>query len=65
MLNIIKKIHLSIERYGQYKKTLRELESLSDKELNDIGLNRGMIKSIAMEIYYDDLQANSNLRGWV
>lgn len=36
------------------QQTIRELHALSDKELNDIGINRGMIRSIAMESYFDN-----------
>ena len=49
-----------LERYRQYRKyneTLEELSSLSDKELNDIGLHRGMIRSVAMEVYLDNREA--------
>jgi uncharacterized protein YjiS (DUF1127 family) len=39
---------------SSYRKTVRELEKLSDKELNDIGLNRSMIRSIAYENHFDN-----------
>lgn len=45
-------------RYRAFRKTVRELERLTDHELRDIGIHRGMIYSIAMEVYYDR-------RGWV
>ena len=35
-------------------KTIKELNKLTDKELKDIGINRGDIYSIAMEAYYDN-----------
>lgn len=31
--------------------TIKELSALTDKELNDIGLSRGMIRSVAMDAY--------------
>lgn len=34
--------------------TIRELHTLSDRQLKDIGINRGMIRSIAMESYFDN-----------
>jgi uncharacterized protein YjiS (DUF1127 family) len=34
--------------------TIRELHSLSDRELSDLGLNRSMIRQVAMEPYYDN-----------
>ena len=37
-------------RLARVRATIKELESLSDMELNDIGINRGMIRSIAEEI---------------
>lgn len=48
--NTVKKY---FERRKAYKSTLHELNRLSDAELRDIGINRGMIQSIAMEVYYD------------
>ena len=50
----------AMKRYEQYKKyneTLNELSKLSDKELSDIGLHRGMIRSVANEVYLDDREA--------
>lgn len=44
----------SYDQYRQYRSTINELSSLSDYELQDIGINRGMIKSVAMEIYTND-----------
>ena len=40
------------------KRTIKELSSLSDKELRDIGLCRG-------DIWYVAHNQNDNLRGWV
>jgi len=37
-----------------YRNTLKELSQLSDRELCDIGINRGMIHSVAMETYFDN-----------
>ena len=37
-----------------YRTTLKELSQLSDRELWDIGINRGMIHSVAMETYFDN-----------
>jgi uncharacterized protein YjiS (DUF1127 family) len=41
-------------RHRDYVITVRDLERLSDRELNDIGIHRSMIRSIAMEAYYDN-----------
>lgn len=38
------------KRYSQwskYRRTLRELRSLDDRELNDLGLGRGDIETVA------------------
>jgi uncharacterized protein YjiS (DUF1127 family) len=54
-----------IER-AQIKKTIRELSALSNRELNDMGLTRGDIYSVAHGTA--DIKAvreNANLRGWV
>ena len=59
------------------KITIDELSKLNDKDLEDIGINRGDIRFIAdkhykdiREEYFRDIKAradmiNSNLRGWV
>ncbi len=36
-------------RHKLYRATVNELQSLTGRELADIGLNRSMIKSVAME----------------
>ena len=56
----IKSLKARYRRYQNYRDTVKELSALSDKELQDIGMNRGMIHSVAMEIY-----TNENLKGWV
>ena len=46
--------------------TIKELSKLSDRELNDIGIARGEIWSIAHSVEeYERAQANVNLKGWV
>lgn len=42
----------AIVQYRQYRKTISELNKLSFKELEDLGLTRGTIKSVAMEAVY-------------
>ena len=54
IVDIFNELKDRIERYRRYRETLNDLAGLTDKELNDIGINRGMIRSIAMEIYYDN-----------
>ena len=39
-------------RYGVYRQTLRELDALSDRDLNDLGLHRAMIEDVALQAAY-------------
>ncbi|MGR3615357.1 MAG: DUF1127 domain-containing protein [Paracoccaceae bacterium] len=39
-------------RYRMYRKTLDELTALSARELDDLGLNRSMLKRVALEAAY-------------
>lgn len=41
-----------IKQYKQYKKTVRELGNLTNKELNDIGISRYDIDRLAREQAY-------------
>ena len=54
VVDAIRDINKRFKRYNHYRHTVNELNSLSDKELNDIGLNRGMIHSVVMEMHYDN-----------
>lgn len=36
-----------------YNATFKELQSLTDRDLNDLGMSRSMIKGIALEAAYD------------
>jgi uncharacterized protein YjiS (DUF1127 family) len=46
-MNFAKKI----ADYARYQRTLRELNSLDARQLNDLGITRGDIKSIARGTY--------------
>ena len=39
-------------KYVVYRETLGELEALSDRELNDLGITRGEIRGIAYQAAY-------------
>lgn len=39
-------------RRAIYRQTLRELDALSNRDLADLGLSRGMIQSVAYEAAY-------------
>ena len=41
----------NLERSREINSTIKELSKLSDAELADIGISRGMIRSVAMESY--------------
>ena len=41
------------ERYKTYRRTLDELESLSDRDLADLGVSRLTLRSIAYKAAYD------------
>ena len=53
-LDKFKLIIREFQRQQQINKTIKELNQLTDRELSDIGLNRGMIRSVAMEQYFDN-----------
>ncbi|MEM8823849.1 MAG: DUF1127 domain-containing protein [Pseudomonadota bacterium] len=39
-------------KWRQYRKTVNELSALSTRDLDDLGIARGMIRSIALEAAY-------------
>lgn len=52
----------------EIKRTIKELNKLTDKDLADIGICRGEIYSVATGAWkrdYYGLDTNKNLRGWV
>jgi uncharacterized protein YjiS (DUF1127 family) len=63
MANWFNKLNARLEKRRKINRTIQELEALTDFELADIGISRGMIKSVAHETY--NPQANDNLKGWV
>ena len=40
-------------QYRTYRKTLDELQALSDRELSDLGISRHSVRSIAYRAAYD------------
>lgn len=66
MFDYFRNLKTKYQIHKNIRSTITELSKLSDKELNDIGLSRGDIYSVAHEAYYDDLvKTNKNLNGWV
>lgn len=47
----IKTVVEKVEHTRKVNETIKELSQLTDKELADIGLSRGMIRSVAMETH--------------
>lgn len=54
MLDSLRSVVKRIRAERKIQKTIEELEKLTDKELNDIGIGRGDIRRVAMECYYDN-----------
>ena len=40
-------IRQTIAKYAQYQRTMRELNALDARQLNDLGITKGDIKNIA------------------
>jgi len=67
--NWLKNLNAQMERNRQIKQTIKELNQLSNRELNDIGIARGDIWAVA----HGDTdyarnakpESNDNLKGWV
>lgn len=51
----LRRVQAELRKYKSYRETYDSLMALTDKELNDIGISRGMIHSVAMEAYTDNL----------
>ena len=61
--NFLQNLKLRLKARRVANSTLKELQELTDKELNDIGIARCNIGFIA-EKHYNEV-INSNLKGWV
>ena len=47
-------VFANMKRARLARKTIRELSALSTRELDDLGIHRSMIKSIAIEAAYNN-----------
>jgi uncharacterized protein YjiS (DUF1127 family) len=67
LFDLIKDAKASYARHKAIQSTIKELNKLSNRELNDIGIARGDIWAIAHEDtdFKRFAQTNSNLKGWV
>ena len=61
--NFLQNLKLRLKAKRVANSTVKELQDLTDRELNDIGIARCNIVFIA-EKHYNDV-INSNLKGWV
>ncbi|ADE86115.1 DUF1127 domain-containing protein [Rhodobacter capsulatus] len=50
--NFLASIREALARRKVYRQTLAELRSLSNRELNDLGMHRSMLTRIALEAAY-------------
>ena len=60
----------AIAKWKEQRETFKTLHKLTDRELNDIGISRGDIRSIANDTWEenqnrDNVRLNPNLRGFV
>jgi uncharacterized protein YjiS (DUF1127 family) len=66
--NWFKKLDTELKQYRRVKQTMKELQKLNDRELNDIGIARGDIWAIAhgdTSFKRAVVEENKNLKGWV
>jgi uncharacterized protein YjiS (DUF1127 family) len=54
ILEMLKQLRVELRAAREIQHTIDELEKLTDRELNDLGIGRGNIRSVAMECYYDN-----------
>jgi uncharacterized protein YjiS (DUF1127 family) len=47
LMSIATTVRSSLERYRNYRRAVRELSALDDRQLSDIGLARGRIEEVA------------------
>lgn len=70
---IINKLAERFSEARRDRKAFKELNNLTNRELNDIGISRGDIRAIVYqkESFYKDskrtapAEANTNIKGWV
>ena len=68
LANWFKNLNKRLQARRLEKETYKQLSALSDRELNDMGIGRSDIRSIASGNFYRDFkdaETNKNLKGWV
>ena len=64
--NWFKNLNQKLQARRLEKQTYTELSALTNRELQDLGIGRSDIRSIAKGTFDDDrAETNANLRGWV
>ena len=66
--NWFKNLNKTLQARRLEKQTYTQLSALSDRELQDMGIGRSDIRSIAAGNFYrdyNDVEENKNLKGWV
>ena len=68
-MKLVNRISAYLARRNRINKTIRELSTLTNHELADLGICRGQVYSIAHETatpeHYGEVKVNSNLKGFV
>ena len=73
LTNWFKNLNQKLKQRRQARQAYKELSSLSDRDLHDIGISRTDIRSISNGNFYKDeleyfktrVEVNQNLKGWV
>jgi uncharacterized protein YjiS (DUF1127 family) len=68
LVSFLKDWNAGYQRNKMVKATIKQLSALSDRELNDIGIGRGDIRSVAKgdeTLKRTAAYPNDNLKGWV
>lgn len=52
LAKVVATVKEALQRRAVYARTLRELQSLNERELNDLGMSRASVRSIAFEAAY-------------
>jgi len=67
VVEFFRDLNRKLENRSRINATIKELNKLSDRELNDIGLARGDIWAVAHEdaSFKRFADTNKNLQGWV
>ena len=67
VVTFFERIGTAMAKRAERRETFKTLHRLTDRELNDIGISRGDIHSIASgdTSMKRGVEANKNLKGWV